>query len=92
MNWYGEKEMIGLIYHELSHGAHSIIRDQTLDIEFDTQCFYEGWVDFKGYSDVGWYLGCEFIKDISCGYSTRELAKIKMDELEALVINYFRKF
>lgn len=152
LNWHEEEEMIGLIYHELSHVAHSILRNQTLDIQFktqkeqsiwqlyiegfaqryeqilyedgfyhqdkdgwlkwcqgnhgeicrdylariknniSTQCFYGSWVDFKGYSDVGYYLGCEFVKDISNIYSTKKLASIEMCELETLVINYLNKF
>lgn len=152
LNWQEEKDMIGLIYHELSHVAHSILRNQTLDIQFDTQreksiwqlyiegfaqryeqilyedgfyhqdkngwlkwcqdnhseicreylyriknnidtqCFYGSWVNFKGQSDVGYYLGCEFIKDISNNYSTEKLASLEMCELEVLVTNYLEKF
>lgn len=152
LNWHDEKWMISLLYHELSHSAHSILRNQPLDIQFNTrseksiwqlyiegfaqryeqilygeefyhqdknswlkwcqdnhsdicreylyriknnistQCFFGDWVNYKGYSDVGYYLGCEFIKDISDNYSTKELANIKMNELEVLITNYLDKF
>lgn len=152
LNWHEEKLMIGLIYHELSHVAHSILRNQNLDIQFNTereesiwqlytegfaqryeqvlykdgfyhqdnncwlkwcqdnhdeicreylhrmkngistQCFYGSWVDFKEHSDVGYYLGCEFIKNISSNYSTKELANIEMNELEVLITKYLEKF
>lgn len=154
LGWHDEKSMVSLIYHELSHAAHSIIRNETLDIEFSsqkeksvwqlyiegfaqryeqilyeddfyhqdrngwlnwcrnnhvkicreylyrlknnisTQCFFGDWVSFEGHSDLGYYLGCEFIKNITAdnSYSTKELANIKADELEDLLINYLKKY
>jgi len=152
LNWHEEKAMIALIYHELCHIAHSMLRNQSISISFttqneksiwqlyvegfaqryeqilykdgfyhqdkngwlrwctdnhdeicreylyriknnlSTQCFFGDWVNFKGYSDVGYYLGCEFIKYISNNYSTMELANIEMCELRVVVINYLERF
>lgn len=152
LDWHDEESMAALMCHELCHIAHSVLRNESLDKEFDTQrdksmwqlyvegfaqryeqilyrdgffhqdkngwlewcqdnhdeicreylhrmknnmstqCFFGDWVNFKGRGDVGYYLGCEFIKDISNGCSTKELANIGMHELESLLTNYLEKF
>jgi predicted metalloprotease with PDZ domain len=37
LNWYDEKNMIALMYHELCHVAHSKLRHQSIDITFNTE-------------------------------------------------------
>ncbi|HBM76063.1 MAG TPA: hypothetical protein DD429_11010 [Clostridiaceae bacterium] len=37
LNWYDERPMTFLIYHELSHVAHSILRNETLDKNFKSK-------------------------------------------------------
>lgn len=151
LNWHDERSMVALLYHELSHVAHSKIRHQPsisassqkeksiwqlyaegfaqryeqilykdgfyhqdtdgwldwckanhnkickeylyrISNDLSTQDFFGDWVNFNGYSDVGYYLGCEFIKYIGKDYSTTEIANFRMCELEKLVIDYLERF
>jgi hypothetical protein len=50
-----------------------------IDANGSTQDFFGDWCDYKGYSDVGYYLGCELIKGISNKYTLKELANLKID-------------
>ena len=150
LDWYDKNSLISLLYHELCHVAHNILREQTffpslktereksiwqLYIEgfaqryqqvlyregfyhqdkngwlrwcqnhhyqlkkdylekiknnLSTQDFYGDWVEHKGYSDVGYYLGCEFIKHISDDLNTAQIANLELKKLEHLVINYLK--
>lgn len=150
LGWYDKSSLISLLYHELCHIAHNILREKTffpslktereksiwqLYIEgfaqryqqvlykegfyhqdkngwlrwcqnhhdqlkkdylekiknnLSTQDFYGDWVEHKGYSDVGYYLGCEFIKYISNDLNTEQIANLELKKLERLVINYLK--
>ena len=41
-----------------------------------TQVFFGDWNNYQGYSDVGYYIGCEFVKLLIERYSLDELAKL----------------
>ncbi len=43
----------------------------------DTKDFFGDWNDYQGKSDVGYFLGCETIKQLSDKYDLTELANIK---------------
>lgn len=148
LDWYDQNSLISLLYHELCHIAHNILRKQTfhpslktekrqsiwqlymegfaqryqqilhkdgfyhqdkngwldwcqdnhdqlkrdylesLERNLSTQNFYGDWVEHKGHSDVGYYLGCKFIKHISSDLNTEEIANLDLEKLESLVINY----
>ena len=45
----------------------------------NTQEFFGDWLNYQGYSDVGYYIGCEFIKWLSERYPINELAKLDRD-------------
>ena len=45
----------------------------------NTQEFFGDWNNYQGYSDVGYYIGCEFIKWLSERYSLNKLAKLDSD-------------
>ncbi len=47
-----------------------------------TQEFFGDWNNIEGKSDVGYYLGCELIKDLSFQYSLKELANLKVSGVE----------
>ena len=47
-----------------------------VDAQESTQDFFGDWCNYKGYSDVGYYLGCELIKSIADRYVLEELAKL----------------
>ena len=40
------------------------------------QDFFGDWCDYKGYSDVGYFIGCEFVKYIAKEHSLNELANL----------------
>ncbi len=46
-----------------------------------TQVFFGDWCDYKGYGDVGYYLGCEFVKHLKHQYSLVEIANLGIDEI-----------
>ena len=48
-----------------------------------TQCFFGDWTNYLGYSDVGYYLGCELIKSVSSKYSLKKLANLKIEEIHS---------
>lgn len=47
-----------------------------IDMCESTQDFFGDWNNYRGYSDVGYYLGCEFIKWLLNRYSLVEVAKL----------------
>ena len=46
-----------------------------------TQDFFGDWCNYKGYSDVGYYLGCEFVKYLRRQYSLVEIANLNIYEI-----------
>ena len=53
-----------------------------------TQDFFGDWCNYQGYSDVGYYLGCEFVKWLVQRYSFVEIAKLNYNA----VIKDFHNF
>lgn len=53
-----------------------------------TEDFYGDWNNYKGYSDVGYFLGCEFIRHLGNTYTLQEIATLKLSSLKPLVIKY----
>ena len=47
-----------------------------LDADESAQVFFGNWCDYEGYSDVGYFLGCEFVKEMSGKYSIDELLRL----------------
>lgn len=45
-----------------------------------TQDFFGDWSNYRGWSDVGYYLGCEFVKSMK-QHSLVEIANLSVDEL-----------
>ena len=138
LDWYSEKAMAALIYHELGHVWHDsmgylhqktsstrekyilqlyqegiamyfeqlVLNDLTyyhqrkgdwadwchankheLNKEYlellkaneSAQDFFGDWCAYKGYSDVGYFIGCEFIKHLAEKLSLRELATLDLN-------------
>ena len=46
-----------------------------------TQDFFGDWCHYQGYSDVGYYLGCEFIKILLNKYSLNEITGLSIETL-----------
>ncbi|MFC3745570.1 hypothetical protein [Paenibacillus sp. GCM10012306] len=46
-----------------------------------TQEFFGDWNNFHDYSDVGYYLGCEFVKHLVGKYSINKVTMLKAGEL-----------
>lgn len=139
LNWYDEKSMRGLIFHEIGHIWHNtygkmlpyaasnerqiqqlyqegvaMVCEQILsrdDMHFhqdengwlawcqkhekelkkeylnrihalqSTQDFFGDWCKFQGYSDTGYYLGCQFIKYLEKKYKLVQIANLPSDVL-----------
>lgn len=58
-----------------------------IDASESTQNFFGYWHNYQSHSDIGYYLGCEFIKWLLNKYSLVEIAKLKMEA----IIYEFRK-
>ena len=54
-----------------------------VDKNESTQDFFGDWRNYLGYSDVGYYLGCELIKNLSPKYSLAKLANLETDDIYA---------
>ncbi|MFI3283761.1 MAG: hypothetical protein R3Y57_01625 [Erysipelotrichaceae bacterium] len=49
-----------------------------------TQDFFGDWCNYKGYSDVGYYLGCRFIKFSENHYTLSEIINLNIVEVKKL--------
>lgn len=47
-----------------------------LDAGESVQDFYGDWCSYQGHSDIGYFLGCEFVKNLAKKYTLDELAKL----------------
>ena len=45
------------------------------------QDFFGDWCAYQGYSAVGYYLGCEFVKHLMCKQSLKQLAQLNNGEI-----------
>lgn len=52
-----------------------------IDNNISTQDFFGDWCNYKGYSDVGYYLGREFIKYLQHQYSLVDIANLNINQL-----------
>lgn len=46
-----------------------------------TQDFFGDWCDYKGYSDIGYFLGCQFIKYLQTKFILKEIANLPYEVL-----------
>ena len=52
-----------------------------IDNNMSTQDFFGDWCNYKNQSDVGYYLGCEFIKYLQQQYSLVDIANLNIKQL-----------
>ena len=52
-----------------------------LNSDSSTDDFFGDWCSYKGYSDIGYYLGCVFIKFLQKKYSLAEIANLPCSTL-----------
>ena len=52
------------------------------------QEFFGDWCEYKGYSDVGYFLGCEFVKYLLQRYSLETLANLDAATVRKELFNY----
>jgi hypothetical protein len=50
-----------------------------LNANESAQDFFGDWCAYQGYSDVGYFIGCEFIKHLAEKFSLRELAALDLN-------------
>ena len=55
------------------------------------QDFFGDWQNYKGYSDVGYYIGCEFVKFLRQKHSMDELANMEIDAVYYNLCKYVSK-
>lgn len=53
-----------------------------------TQDFFGDWCNYKGYSDVGYYLGCEFIKYLENQHTLSQIINLNIIELKNLFSSF----
>jgi len=58
-----------------------------IDTDESIQDFFGDWCNYQGYSDVGYYLGCELIKSLVPKYSLEELANLKIKDIYTELCN-----
>lgn len=59
-----------------------------VDKNISTQVFFGDWCSYKNHSDVGYYLGCEFVKYLQRQYSLVDIASLNVNQL----YNHFKEF
>ena len=59
-----------------------------LEREESTQDFFGDWCSFQGYSDVGYFLGCQFIKWLQEDHALTEIADMPYDALWPAFIRF----
>lgn len=52
-----------------------------IDKNISTQDFFGDWCNYKNHSDVGYYLGCEFIKYLQQQYSFVDITNLNVNQL-----------
>lgn len=52
-----------------------------IDNNMSTQDFFGDWCNYKKQSDVGYYLGCEFIKYLQQQYSLVDIANLNINQI-----------
>ena len=52
-----------------------------MDKEESTQDFFGDWCSFHGYSDTGYFLGCQFIRYLLKDYTLSEIAVLSKEKL-----------
>ena len=52
-----------------------------LDKKESVQDFFGDWCSYNGYSDVGYFLGCRFVRYIMKSYSLKEIANMRYGRL-----------
>lgn len=55
-----------------------------------TQDFFGDWNQYQGHSDVGYYLGCQFVKYLQRKFSFQELANLPYTTLDSEFISFAR--
>lgn len=53
-----------------------------------TQDFFGDWCSYMGYTDVGYFLGCEFIKTLAIKYSLKEIANLDIKVIASEFENF----
>ncbi|HRX44383.1 MAG TPA: hypothetical protein P5059_04005 [Candidatus Dojkabacteria bacterium] len=53
-----------------------------------TQDFFGDWCNYKGYSDVGYFLGAQFIRYLLKKYTLTEIAKMKIPDINIQFSDY----
>ncbi|MCK5116660.1 MAG: hypothetical protein KAR44_08670 [Candidatus Aegiribacteria sp.] len=63
---------------------------RSIDINQDTKPFFGSWFDIQGYSQCGYYLGHEVIRDLEKRYSIKEIAVLEnvQTEMRAVLETY----
>ncbi len=55
-----------------------------------TQVFFGDWCNYQGYSDIGYYLGCELVKSLLNKYSLNEIANLSIETI-TYELRHYRK-
>lgn len=53
--------------------------------------FYGTWYSIEGYSETGYFLGCEFIKELQHNMNIREIALLDFEKIKQLVTDYLKR-
>lgn len=92
-----EQELVGDpdYYHQDRYGWKSWCADHLAQIKADfsrdlpamtyaTQRYFGDWVEYHGHSDVGYYLGCRFVRFVLTRYGFDEAIRLDVDRVAAL--------
>lgn len=58
---------------------------------FENQRYFGDWVSYHGHSDVGYYLGCQFVRSMLSMYELDEIICFTIDKVRELFTQFSRE-
>ena len=74
---------------------HQILEDFNVDLPSMTrfnQRYFGDWVNYCGYSDVGYYLGTRFVQELCNQSSLEELVNLIIDDVYKVYLEYVNRY
>lgn len=57
-------------------------------MSFANQRYFGDWVSYRGHGDVGYYLGCRFVRDILRAQAWEEVIRLDIDTVKRLFLQF----
>ena len=85
---YHQNQNGWLEFCKTNHNSIKLEYLRRLNSNESTSDFFGDWNSYMGRSELGYYLGCEFVVWLERGYSVNEIACMLPDKLEHLLLEF----